>query len=410
MIADFSLPPSRTDWFSRARYGMFLHWGLYSLLGRGEWAFNRERWNMADYAPLAEQFRAENYRPREWAQLARDAGMKYMVLTTKHHEGFCLWDSKVCAFNATNSAAKRDLLAEYVEAAREMGLKVGLYYSLGDWFNEDCERGWKGDENARERFVQYTHALVEELLTNYGMIDILWYDLPQNFSANQWRSVDLNHRARQLQPQILINNRAYTSEDFGTPEQHIAALGKGRLWESCMTLNGVWGYRPADQNWKTPRAIAQNLAQVAAGGGNLLLNVGPDGTGAIPEEASTVLREVGIWLSRCGEAIFSTQRHDLPWSLGGHLTQNGDTLYWFLEPYEGPNTILGGLTNAVKAVSIVGGANLKFEQSGPQLRLIGLPDAPPDKVQTVVKIELDGAPDFDVSRVIGAVDIFPVLP
>ena len=408
-----NFPNDRTQWFAGARYGMFVHWGLYSLLGRGEWALNRERIPLDEYVRLADGFCAENFRPRQWAQLARDAGMKYVVLTTKHHEGFCLWNSKTCAFNAVNSAAKRDLLAEYVEAMREAGLKVGLYYSLGDWFNPDWARGWQGDDAARARFMDYTHALVRELMTDYGRIDVLWYDLPQCYSADQWRSVELNALARSLQPQLLINNRAYTSEDFGTPEQHIAAGPPGRLWEACMTLNGAWGHRPADSHWKSATDIANNLAQVAAGGGNLLLNVGPDGSGAIPDQAARILREVGAWLERNGEAIYPTKRHDLPWSLGGTLTRgngaNGNSLYWFLRPYEGAQTTLGGLTNRVTRVSVVGAREIQWSQIGPQLKLSGLPGTAPDAVQTVVKIELEGEPDFDVSRVIGGADVFPQL-
>jgi alpha-L-fucosidase len=279
----------RTTWFSEARFGLFVHWGLYAVHGRGEWAMSRERISLGDYTPLLSRFTAERFDPKAWAQLALDAGMKYVVLTTKHHEGFCLWNSKHCDFNSTKSAAKRDLLEEYVTAIRDAGLKVGLYYSLGDWHNPDWFAGWKGDTHAGRRFVQWTHALVDELMTDYGKIDILWYDLPQCYPSDQWRMVELNASVRAKQPGILINNRGMTTEDFATPEQHAHPAKPGRLWEVCMTLNKHWGYCPSDREYKSPRAVAANLAFCAANQGNLLLNVGPDPTGHIPDESQTIL-------------------------------------------------------------------------------------------------------------------------
>lgn len=401
----------RLKWFEDARYGMFIHWGLYSVLGRGEWAMSRERIPWKDYRPLAQTFTADRYRPRDWARLAKDSGMRYMVLTTKHHEGFCLWDSKTCHFNSTRSAAKRDLLAEFVEAVRDEGLKVGLYYSLGDWLNPDWAAGWKGDAAARERFMEYTHALVRELMTGYGRIDVLWYDLPQCYSAREWRSVDLNAMARALQPQILINNRAMTTEDFATAEQHITASGQGRPWEACMTLNGSWGFTACDHEWKRPRDVALHLARVAAGGGNLLLNVGPDGRGAIPEASRKILRAVGTWLERHGEAVYDVQRHSLPWWLFGPTTVRGSTLYAFLSLYHGSSFTVGGLTHRVRSATLLStGKALTVRQRGPQLFVGGLPETDPDPVLSVVKLELDGPPDSDHSRVLGGADIFPDLP
>lgn len=372
---------------------------------------SRERIPLEEYVKLADRFTASAYRPKEWAATAVNAGMRYMVLTTKHHEGFCLWNSRTCAFNAVNSAARRDLLAEYVEAVRSAGLKVGLYYSLGDWYNADWFKGWQGDAAAKRRFMDYTHELVRELMTNYGRIDLLWYDLPQAYSADEWRSVELNAMVRSLQPHILINNRAMTSEDFVTPEQHAVAPPAGRLWESCMTLNDVWGYRPADQNWKPPGAVARVLATVAAGDGNLLLNLGPDGQGAIPRPSLDILYQVGRWLERSGEAIFDVEAHNLPWLLCGQMTKRENSLYLFLHPYEGPQTTLGGLTNKVLGARLLStGEKLSFEQRGPQLFLRGLPESSPDPVLPVVELTLDGPPDLDTSRVIGGADIFPVLP
>lgn len=401
----------RLEWFAQARYGLFVHWGLYSVLGRGEWIFNRERWQIKDYAKLADRFTAEHYDPTAWAAMARDAGMRYAVLTSKHHEGFCLWDSKTCAFNAPRSAARRDLLGEYVEAFRKAGLKVGLYYSLGDWFNPDWARGFQGDQAAYHRFMDYTQSLLTELCTQYGKIDILWYDLPQCYSAMQWQAVDLNHHLRNLQPQIIINNRAYTSEDFSTPEQHIKAAPVGRLWESCMTLNNHWGFSPYDLNYKPAREIALNLATVASGGGNLLLNVGPDPQGRIPEQAQQILNDVGRWIDRNGSSVYdASDRHGLSFNMWGPVTSNGNTMYLHLKTYWGNELIIGGLTPNVLGARILGtGQALTVRRHEKQTILGGLPAQSPDEVITVIELQLDGRPDHDISRVIGQADIFPTL-
>jgi alpha-L-fucosidase len=404
-------PENRMAWFESARFGMFIHWGLYSLIGRGEWVMNRERIPLEEYKKLADQFTASGCNPKEWAQLAKDAGMKYMVLTTKHHEGFCLWDSKTCSFNSVNSAAKRDLVKEFVEAAREAGLKVGLYYSLGDWLNPDWTRGWQGDEEAKSRFMNYTHSLVRELLTGYGKIDILWYDLPQCYSPAEWRSVELNAMARQLQPHILINNRALTNEDFGTPEQHATATSLGRMWEACMTLNRRWGYCPSDRDYKSPKEVVLTLASVAGGAGNLLLNVGPDGEGRIPEESARILRRTGEWLRVHGESIYGTNRHNLLWNLWGPITVKGNTLFIHQEVYFGKELVIGGLTNQVlNATLLTTGQPLRVEKKGDQTIISGLPEQSPDELVSVIKLELDGEPDQDISRVINKADIAPEFP
>jgi alpha-L-fucosidase len=406
-----SFPKDRLKWFEDARFGMFIHWGLYSLIGRGEWVMNRERWEVGDYQKLAAKFTASKYEPKVWAQLAVNAGMKYMVLTTKHHEGFCLWDSKTCAFNSTRSAARRDLVAEFVEAVRDAGLKVGLYYSLGDWFNRDWTAGRKGDDRARARIMDYTHALVRELMTGYGKIDILWYDLPQCYTAGEWRSIDLNAMARMFQPHIVINNRAMTTEDFGTPERHITASAKGRMWESNMTLNENWGYCPSDRQYKSPRDVVLMLANVASGAGNLLLNVGPDGTGQIPPESARILRRVGKWLETHGESIYGTNRHRLMWTNLGPTTVRGNTIYIHLQFYFGSKVIIGGLTNRVLSATLLSiGKRLNVTKRGHQTVLSGLPKNSPDSLLSVIKLELDGEPDHDISRVIGYADIFPDLP
>jgi len=410
-ILDLYTANPRTRWFADARYGMFIHWGLYALLGRGEWVMNRERIPAEEYERLADRFDASDYNPSAWAELATAAGMRYGVLTSKHHEGFCLWNSKACSFNSVNSLAKRDLVGEYVEAFRKAGLKVGLYYSLGDWHHPDWVRGFQGDLAARERFMDYTHTLVRELLTQYGPIDVLWYDLPQCYSATEWRSVDLNAMARTLQPNILINNRAWTSEDFGTPEQHVEASSPGRLWEACMTLNGHWGYCPSDHGYKSAASVAQTLTRVASGGGNLLLNVGPDGHGKIPDEAELVLRKVGKWLERNSEAVYLAHRHQLSFQLFGPVSVRENTLFCHLSNYFGTEFTVGGLLPNVLRASVLGtGQELSVERLATRTIIRGLPESPPDEVLTVVKLELDGPPAQDISSVIGGADIMPVYP
>ena len=404
----------RTDWFRDARFGLFVHWGLYALLGRAEWAMSRECIPPGEYAELAERFDASGYRPREWAAMARDAGMRYAVLTAKHHEGFCLWESKACCFHAGNSAAKRDLFGEYVEAFRDAGLKVGVYYSLGDWMNPDWRLGFSGGpgaDAARERFVGWTHAMVEELMTGYGTLDLLFYDLPQNYSAWQWRMVELNARVRARQPGILINNRGMTTEDYATPEQHAVASPPGRLWETCMTLNDNWGYVPTDRNFKDPRQVVLTLAQIAEGGGNLLLNVGPDGAGRIPEESSRILRGVGRWLRAHGEAVYGSERHGMSWNLFGPCTVKGNDLYLHLFRWFGPEQAVGGLTGRViDAVCLSDGRPLEVEQQGDRAVIRGLPEDPPDPLMPVVRLTLDRPPAQDFTDQLGTADVFPVFP
>jgi alpha-L-fucosidase len=405
-------PADRTRWFAEARFGMFIHWGLYALIGRGEWVMSRERIGLGEYEQLLGRFDPTDYNPGEWAKIARRNGMRYMVLTTKHHEGFCLWDSKACDFNAVRSGAKRDLLAEYVQAVRAEGLKVGFYYSLGDWRHPDWARAvCEQDDAAARRFADWTHAMVDELMTGYGRVDVLWYDLPQGMTAEQWRSVELNARVRARQPQIIINNRAMTTEDTATPEQHVAASRPGRLWEACMTMNAnAWGYNPHDPDYKSARQIILTLAACAAGQGNLLLNVGPDPAGRFPRRSVERLDEVGRWIDRHAEAIYTTDRNPLMWYLFGPTTVQGNNLYCFLRNYYGSRLTIGGLTSKVLGATLLTtGQALGFEQRGPQTFVTGLPDKAPGIVP-VVKLELDGKPDHDISRVIGRVDVPPDLP
>ena len=219
----------RMKWWHEAKFGMFIHWGLYSVIGQQEWAIEHQGIPLAQYEILAKHFKPKPNAAREWAKLAKRAGQKYMVMTTKHHEGFCMWDTKLTDYNAAKQGPGRDLVREYVEAARAEGLRVGFYYSLMDWHHPDGAR-CATDEEARKRFVEYTHGLIRELLTNYGKIDVLWYDVSSPLDAEGWESERMNKMVFELQPEIIVNNRNKLEGDFSTPEQHIEASKEGRAW------------------------------------------------------------------------------------------------------------------------------------------------------------------------------------
>src|ERR1700727_559280 len=286
----------RMAWWHEAKFGMFIHWGLYSVIGQHEWAMEVEGIPIPQYELLAKHFHPKPNAAREWARLARRAGQKYMVMTTKHHEGFCMFDTKLTDYCAPKQGPGRDLVREYVEAARAEGLRVGFYYSLMDWHHPDGAR-CANDEEARKRFVEYTHGLIREIMTNYGKIDVLWYDVSWPLDVNGWESERMNKMVFELQPDIIVNNRNKLPGDFSTPEQKIVAEAGGRAWESCMTLNDSWGYQRADDNWKTSRTIIRNLITCVRDGGNYLLNIGPQPDGAVPAESVRVLTEVGQWMA-----------------------------------------------------------------------------------------------------------------
>lgn len=390
----------RMQWWREARFGMFIHWGLYSQLGRHEWVMNRERIPVAEYEKLADTWKPKDRPAREWAALAKQAGMKYMVMTTKHHEGFCLWDTQQTDYNAVRHGPGRDLVREYVEACREFGLKVGFYYSLMDWHHPDGARCAK-DEAARRRFLDFTQGLVRELMSNYGKIDILWYDVSWPLSSPElWESEKMTAMARRLQPGIIVNNRSQLPEDFGTPEEHVTADEKGRDWEACMTFNGSWGYMPyaPDSEWRPVREVLSMLRTAAAGQGNLLLNIGPAPDGSVPPQATERLLPVGEWLKSNGEAVYGkVDRADnrTEWMPLGSWTIKGNTAYFWCTRWPAGNLALGGLLCKVQRASfLASGEEIAFEQSGNRLVFKGLPVEDPDPIAgvTVIKLECDTPP------------------
>ena len=372
----------RMKWWHEAKFGMFIHWGLYSTLGRHEWVMENEGIPVAEYEKLAPKFKPVPNAARAWAQLARRAGMKYMVMTTKHHEGFCNFDTKLTDYCAPKQGPGRDLVREYVEAARAEGLRFGFYYSLMDWHHPDGAR-CKTDEAARKRFVAYIHGQVRELMTNYGKVDVLWYDVAWPLDAKGWESVEMNQMVRKLQPDIIINNRSKIPEDFDTPEQRIEA-SQNRPWESCMTLNDSWGYQGADNNWKSPTTVIRNLITCARDGGNYLLNIGPRGDGSIPEDSTRVLSAVGDWLSKNGATIYDSDHPCQP-RRGNYVsfTRKGNTLYAHVHYWPGETVVIGNLVNRVSSVKMFAtGQPVRFEQDDFRVRLTGLPKKAPELVTT----------------------------
>src|ERR687884_389841 len=383
----------RMQWWHAAKFGMFIHWGLYSVLGRHEWVMENEGIPVSEYEKLADQFKPKPQAARDWARLARRAGQKYMVMTTKHHEGFCLFDTKTTDFCAPRQGPGRDLVREYVEAARAEGLRVGFYYSLMDWHHPDgarCER----DEAARRRFVEYIHTHIRELLTNYGKIDVLWYDVSWPLDAQGWEAERMNQMVFQLQPDIIVNNRNKLAGDFSTPEQRIEAAEAGRAWESCMTMNDSWGYQRADDAWKTPKQIVRNLITCAHDGGNYLLNIGPKADGSIPAESVQILTSVGQWMDKNGRSIYITDICNPRRSRNGSFTRRGNTLYFHVHFWPGgDNLAFAGLRTKVKQASMLAtGQRVEFEQDDYHVRFKGLPIKAPDDPLTTVAIECESEP------------------
>lgn len=404
----------RLKWFHDARFGMFIHWGLYSILARGEWVMYNEQIPAVEYASLAKKFNPKKLDADAWMAVAKDAGMKYVVLTTRHHDGFCLFDSDATDFTSVKTAAKRDFVAEYVDAARRAGLKVGLYYSWLDW-RFPGYFDIKTFPDSAKAMVDQAYAQIRELMTKYGKIDILWYDghwVPgvnmdnENIltdtdsdkrAAEFWGAKEVNKMVRELQPHILINNRCGLKEDLDTPEQHVTASQPGRGWESCMTIGDSWGwgYIANNPNMKTVPQIIQHLVTAAAGEGNFILNIGPKSDGTIRAEEKSRLREVGEWMRVSGESIYGSERCPFGTGIVGMTTAKGNNAYIhvFRWPKQG-EVVIPGIANEIKSATVLQTGQKPDIVRGSNNRTFikGLPTRPPHPYNTVIKLELDGKP------------------
>ena len=389
---------NKTAWFESARYGMFIHWGAYSAGERGEWVLNRERITKEEYIEkFINKFTARDYDPAKWAKLAKEWGFGYAVLTTRHHDGFALWDSDINDFNSVKYGPKRDLIKEYAEAFRAEGIKVGFYYSPASWTNPDYPgayfRDWPGendwkDERARQRFIAYYRTELRELLNNYGKVDYLWFDgcIPENISGDETLKM-----VRSWQPDIIVNSRLGEPFEIKTCEQTINPAAGNQLWEACMTLNDSWGFNRYDNNWKTPYQVISLLLKCAANCGNLLLNVGPDADGNIPEASCEILGKVGEWVKQNREALHTNRRSPFSWSTDVlHPGVCSNRVFLPLK-FRCSEICWAELANKVTRVThLATGEEADFEQCGNRLFVKNIKYTEP---WTILAVDVEGTPE-----------------
>ena len=423
---------ARLAWFREARFGMFIHWGLYSeaagywkgkpTSGAGEWIMNDLQIPLSQYAQLVPEFDPEKFNADNWASIAKNAGMKYIVITSKHHEGFAMWPSKLTDWSIGSTRFKRDPLKELAVACKKQGLKLCFYYSIMDWHSPLYAPRKQWNDTATnppdfDAYVAYMKGQLQELLTGYGPIGILWFDGCWENTWTHQRGLDLYNYLRGIQPALIINNRvgatgswedwfkdpAAVGGDFGTPEQSIPANGFGpnRPWEACMTMNGTWGYKRDDHDWKSTETLVRNLIDCASKGGNYLLNVGPTGEGLIPDASIERLKAIGDWMKLNGTAIYGTTASPftkpLPWGrcttkISGHTT----TLY--LHVFDWPTNgalLVPGLKNHVSSARLLDGGEKLPAQNREDGVTITVPAVAPNLVSSTIVLRFRGSPEVE---------------
>lgn len=405
----------RMQWWREARFGMFIHWGVYSVLGGshdgkhvlvkdnyvGPWIMKRGKIPVADYKEYAKQFNPVDYDPESWVLLAKEAGMKYIVITSKHHEGFALFDSKVSDWDVVDATPYgKDLLKPLAEACRKHGMKLGFYYSQSsDWINPGGRKpggAWdyaqKGDMKDYVRDVAVPQ--VRELLTNYGDVAVMWWDTPGSIPQ---KCTDDLQELMKIQPNIITNSRLGGKHpgDFKTPEQKIPSTSLSYDWETCMTMNKGWGYNKDDHEWKSTETLIRNLADIASKGGNYLLNVGPTAQGVIPEPSIVRLKEIGKWMNVNGESIYGTTASPFKELAWGRCTKklHDDGAVLYLHVFEWPTDgelIVPGIKNEVKKSYLLENKKTLVTSSSDEGVEIKIPDTAPDKIDTVIVLEVAG--------------------
>lgn len=415
---------ARMAWFNDARFGMFIHWGLYAIpagewkgveiKGIGEWIMNYAKIPLAEYRELVKQFNPTRYDPQEWVRIAKRAGMRYIVITSKHHDGFCLWDSKETDYDVASTPYGRDLLGPLAAAARAAGLRMCFYYSIMDWQHPNYvplpawDKDRTGHEPNMDAYVRYMKAQLRELIEGFGPLGILWFDGEWESTWTHERGVDLYNYVRSLQPSIIVNNRVdkgrkgmagMTAEgefagDYGTPEQEVPSRGfpEGVYWESCMTINDTWGYKKSDHNWKSTTQLLRTLVDVVSKGGNFLLNVGPKADGTFPPEIVERLEGIGRWMDRNGDSIYGTTATPFA-RLRQRCTKKDGRLYVHI--FERPASglvVLRGLTNQIRGARwLATGAALEMTRHD-EAPAIRIPDQLPDPHVSTIEVAVEGLP------------------
>lgn len=417
--------PPATDWFPSARFGMFVHWGHSSQQGiELSWPLVGGFTAIPGAAdiPVAQYHAsASTFDPQAWdapalARLAKRCGMQYAIFTAKHHDGYSMYGTQLSDFGVMHSPCGRDLFREFADAMRAEGIRVGVYYSLSDWHHPhyppftDAHKPYRFPAGVPAnddwpKYVEFMHGQVRELLTNYGRIDVIWFDGGWERTREQWRAAELEAMIRELQPGIMINDRMPGTGDYDTPEQFVPPKPPARPWEVCMTMNESWAYNPDDTRWKSSHRLIHTLCEVAARGGNLLLNVSPRGDGSLPPEQVERLEDIAGWMEHHRDAILGTQPALEPWQFYGPATRRGSTLYLHLlmRPYESVS-VRGVKVRRVRSVRALGsGEDLRFERRITIIdRIIGgdpdgeliidVPQSVIDPFATVIAVDVADAP------------------
>lgn len=422
----------RMAWYTEARFGMFIHWGLYAIPARGEWVRSVEKIPSDVYDRYADEFDPKHCDIRQWVRAAKTAGMKYAILTAKHHDGFCLFDTAYTDFKSTNTAAGRDFVREFVEACREYGLRVGLYFSVIDWRHPDfphygdknhpmrADPAYSNESRDFDRYLEFMHGQVRELCSNYGKLDILWFDFSyDHLRGEAWKATKLIEMVRSLQPDVIIDNRLEVSGegfgslaeckptpyhgDFVSPEQIIPphglrdAQGAPLIWESCVTMNNHWGYHATDHYFKPASMLIRKLVECVSKGGNMLLNVGPDAQGRISEKSLEILAQIGAWMEKNSESIYGCGVAGLEKPEYGRITRKGNKLYIHIfDNTLGPLPLFGIEKDRIAAIRrLADGSEVPISTSWvhsdyPELTFADLGPDPvlPDPVDTVLEVRL----------------------